>query len=109
MGNLLAFVPFGFLLPAAFPKVLRPYWKAGAVFLACIAALECAQMLTHLGSFDIEDILVNFLGFSIGFASWKISLRVPEMWRKACVYIGCVCLFSLVLLIAAEGFNQILR
>ena len=47
MGNLLAFAPFGLLLPRAFPTRLHSYSRCLAVFAAAVIALELMQMLTR--------------------------------------------------------------
>jgi len=59
LGNLLAFVPFGLLISMIFGT---KYYKFISIFLISILSLEIFQMITYLGSFDIEDIIINSLG-----------------------------------------------
>ena len=61
VGNALAFVPFGFLLPQAYGRLGR-LWKVGLVSLASICAIEVFQYLTLLGACDIDDLILNLLG-----------------------------------------------
>ena len=49
LGNVLAFVPFGVLLPQAF-CALRGFWRALAVFCAGIALLELLQKWRRAGA-----------------------------------------------------------
>ena len=56
LGNLLAFVPFGILIPMIFGT---KYLKFIFIFVISIISLEILQMITYLGSFDIEDIIIN--------------------------------------------------
>ncbi len=65
-GNVLAFAPFGFLLPMIWKK-LRHFLPAvliTAVFSLCI---ECFQLITRVGSFDVDDIILNTAGGIIGY------------------------------------------
>ncbi len=64
-GNVLAFLPMGFLLPVMFPE-LRGARSVLAVAFAASLALEVVQLLTGLGGFDVDDLLLNLLGAAIG-------------------------------------------
>ena len=66
LGNILLFIPFGVMLPRIFPKFAR----FGRFFLCClltILAVELGQLFTLLGSFDVDDVVLNLLGMCIGF------------------------------------------
>lgn len=65
-GNVLLFIPAGLLIPAVFPK-LRHFLAYFLLCLILIVLVELAQLLTLLGSFDIDDILLNLLGMVLGF------------------------------------------
>lgn len=69
-GNVAAFVPLGFFLPCL--------WKSAQAlghFLLCtfavIAAVELIQLFTLLGSCDIDDLILNVIGTSIGFTAFR--------------------------------------
>lgn len=65
-GNVLAFLPLGFFLPLLFKSYNR-FWKTfGAVFLTT-ASVEIIQFMTMVGSFDIDDIILNTLGGALGY------------------------------------------
>jgi len=69
-GNLLKFMPLAILLPLAFNGK-----KIGWVMLRCIIAvlfLETLQFVTMLGYFDIDDILMNILGCTMGYGIYQI-------------------------------------
>ena len=101
MGNLLAFAPFGLLLPRAFPTRLHSYSRCLAVFAAAVIALELMQMLTRLGSFDMEDILVNTWGFSLGFYAVRLSRERP-------VALACwLVVLTVLSILAAELLNSV--
>lgn len=63
-ANVGLFVPFG---------VLLAYWSRSfliKVFLpfALISCIEITQLLTNRGSLDVDDLILNVLGFYIGYA-----------------------------------------
>ena len=64
-GNILMFVPFGFL-GIIFPK-LNNFWILILDFLFAIILIESLQYFTRLGVFDIDDVLLNTVGVAIGF------------------------------------------
>lgn len=69
-GNILLFIPWGILLPACFIRfrTIKPF----AIFtLFILAFVESIQLFAMLGSFDVEDILLNIIGALIGFVSYK--------------------------------------
>ena len=69
-GNVLMFVPLGFLLPGVGPRLRRFGWLLlGAVLL--IVSVELIQWLSLLGSCDVDDLILNLAGIGLGFALWK--------------------------------------
>ena len=108
LGNVLAFAPFGILIPDCFPDILGRYRKSLLVFTAAIVCLECVQYYTRLGIFDIEDIVINMIGYSIGYWSWRMSHNIEDKAKKAAV---CMCLIVLITFFSiclAEILNWIL-
>ncbi|NLD60562.1 MAG: VanZ family protein [Clostridiales bacterium] len=103
LGNLLAFVPFGMFAPAVFRA---RYFKFIFVFLLSILSLETLQMVTHLGRFDVHDIIVNSLGATIGYFSYRIGSKAGTAWKRATGMLFLVLLFSLLLMVFAEYFNK---
>ncbi len=75
LGNVVVFIPFGFLLPLV--KTRQISWLRISLYaVPCILLLECLQMLLHVGSFDIDDLLLNMLGVWTGYVLFRvISLR----------------------------------
>ena len=108
VGNLAAFMPLGALIPASLSQAWRKYWKCLLLFLLGITALELLQMLSLLGSFDVEDILVNTMGFSAGYAAWKFARRGKNAKKQLLLW--CVAAFVLIWVCigAAEVVNGLL-
>jgi len=70
VGNIVAFVPFGFLVPMISPKERR----TGMIFLLSLElslVIEVIQLFTYVGSFDVDDLILNTLGGLIGYWGYK--------------------------------------
>ena len=73
-GNIVVFVPFGFLLPyvqkgaAKFPVLLLN------AFLF-VVGIEVFQLFSAFGAFDVDDILLNCFGASLGWLMYWVWER----------------------------------
>ena len=71
-GNLLVFVPLGFLLPL----ISGDFRKFSDVLLNVFTfslGIEVFQLFSAFGAFDVDDILLNCLGASIGYLLYKAA------------------------------------
>lgn len=66
LGNIIPFIPMGFIIPMAFPSQ-RNVFKTIISSLLLIFSIEILQFILFLGSFDIDDIILNLLSCFIGF------------------------------------------
>ncbi len=66
LGNIILFVPFGFLLPIAYKRI-NSFVKVFAVGLLSVILIEVFQYITKLGSFDVDDIILNSIGIIVGY------------------------------------------
>ena len=69
LGNIFLFIPWGILLPACFER-MRFFRRFTILTLITLIAVETIQILTMLGNFDVEDIMLNMAGACIGYAIW---------------------------------------
>lgn len=74
-GNVIAFMPFGFLWP-----LLRDYrtnWfvTTTSAFLFSLFA-ESVQLVLKLGSFDVDDLLLNTIGGLLGYIVCMLYKRL---------------------------------
>lgn len=88
-GNLLGFVPLGLLLPLAFPWFRHGIKLLLAGFIISLG-YETTQLLTGLGVWDVDDLLLNTGGALIGYilyftaaTGWRLfsgkkETRMPE-------------------------------
>ena len=77
VGNVVMFVPLGFLVPCIWEKPKRFGWHFFVMTLT-IVAIELLQMLTLLGECDVDDLLLNLVGTTIGFLLWKLWQRISR-------------------------------
>ena len=76
-GNVLVFVPFGFL----FPFVAREGERFFVMFVNAfvfILGIEVFQLFSAFGAFDVDDILLNCLGAAVGYGIYRIFM----IWQK---------------------------
>lgn len=73
-GNILCFVPMGFLLSLGSKKPGRVFGQA----LGLILAIELVQYVTTLGYFDIDDIVSNLLGVFLGWLLYRLLRKRNE-------------------------------
>lgn len=78
-GNVLAFIPFGMMLPIISWRYRRFTKVVSLTFLLSLS-IECIQLLTRVGSFDVDDLLLNTLGGVIGFCIFWIMNKIRRRW-----------------------------
>lgn len=71
--NIAMFVPLGFLLPAALPRLRRWGITLGTV-LAVTVAIETVQFFIGRSA-DIDDVIMNFLGGGLGWGLFCLAGR----------------------------------
>ncbi|ABX43825.1 VanZ family protein [Lachnoclostridium phytofermentans ISDg] len=81
VGNVVAFMPFGFCLPMislkrrGFFSIL--FWSFGLSL-----TIETIQLLYQIGTFDVDDLLLNTIGGVLGYISYKIMLAIYLVYRR---------------------------
>ena len=73
-GNVIMFIPLGFFLPLNWPGSRR-LWKLMLSATGIIVCIELLQMVTMLGSLDVDDLILNLIGCLIGYLFWKLLRR----------------------------------
>ena len=81
-GNTLLFVPLGLLLPWCFPA-LRTWKHMALTALLMECAIELLQGITRLGTCDIDDLILNLLGITLGYILFQLLKRNAK--EKKCV------------------------
>ena len=85
VGNTVPFVPLGFLMPMVYQKV-NSLAKNLVIGISSVLFIELFQLFTRLGSFDVDDIMLNMIGILSGyFMLWliKLLLKVKCLWKRS--------------------------
>ena len=76
-GNILIFVPFGFLIPMSSKnKITRNFFVVTLLSVIFSGTIEVIQILTKVGAFDIDDIILNTAGAIIGYIVYAIAKAI---------------------------------
>lgn len=70
-GNIFVFSPFGFIVPVISRKSRAVVKMLSMTFLLSFC-IETIQLVCRVGSFDVDDLLLNTLGGLIGYCIFKI-------------------------------------
>ena len=70
-GNVLAFMPFGFLLPLL-NRAYRKFYIKAVLSILFSLIVETVQLLLKVGVFDVDDILMNSLGGILGYIVFMV-------------------------------------
>lgn len=91
IGNILVFIPFGFLLPKAYSKCGK-WWRTFYCAAGFVMCIELFQLFSAFGAFDVDDILLNVYGAMMGYFIFsafrkvrkeiKVVKRVRQ-WKKS--------------------------
>ena len=65
-GNVIAFIPFGYLLPKMVKKKPRLFHTVLFSFEFSLL-VELIQLISRTGSFDVDDLILNTFGGLIGY------------------------------------------
>ena len=77
-GNILIFMPFGFFISMA--SRARSFFMALFNSLGLSLCVEVLQLVTRVGSFDVDDILLNTIGGVLGY----IVFVICNLIRRKC-------------------------
>ena len=74
IGNIVVFVPYGFLFPCVLKKGSNVFVMLLNAFLF-VTGIEIFQLFSAFGAFDVDDILLNCVGAVIGYLLYLILRR----------------------------------
>ena len=79
-GNVLAFVPFGVFLPMLVKRV-RSLGKTLLLGFEFSLLVEIVQLFSKVGSFDVDDILLNTFGVLVGYVLFRL-MKILHLHKK---------------------------
>lgn len=77
-GNILIFLPYGFFISMA--STCRSFFQTLFYSFALSLGVEIFQLFTRVGSFDVDDLVLNTLGGALGY----ILFLVCNIIRRKC-------------------------
>ena len=81
VGNMVAFMPFGFFLPII-SRRSRKWYNTVSFGLIFSLILETLQLIFKVGSFDVDDMLLNTVGAGLGFLVYRAVQRTRVKMRR---------------------------
>jgi glycopeptide antibiotics resistance protein len=79
-GNLALFLPYGVLAPLLITG-MRSFPMFASVLFLVITGVEIIQKLTMTGTFDVDDIILNFIGGIAGY--WLSCYLFRRVWKSS--------------------------
>lgn len=70
-GNVIVFLPFGYFLPMSCKY--RSFFETIFYSFALSFCVESFQLISKVGSFDVDDILLNTVGGILGYIIFEVS------------------------------------
>lgn len=74
IGNILAFIPLGIFLPKLFSSSASSISKVFVLSLSLSLCFEMTQLLLFIGTFDVDDLILNTSGAMLGYAALRIQV-----------------------------------
>lgn len=81
-GNVIIFMPFGFFMPMA--SKYRSLFSTVFYSFGLSLCVETFQLVTKVGSFDVDDLLLNTIGGLAGYILFSIcaAIRRRHVYKK---------------------------
>ncbi len=81
LGNIVCFMPFGFFLPIISRRAEKWYHTVG-MGASFSLFIESVQLVSKVGSFDVDDIFLNTIGVIFGYVIYALIQRIRIKKRK---------------------------
>ncbi len=80
-GNVVGFMPFGFILPIVSRRG-RVWYNAFLLGFFLSLCIEATQLVFKVGSFDVDDLLLNTIGGILGFLTYRTVQEIRIRRRR---------------------------
>ncbi|HIV40046.1 MAG TPA: VanZ family protein [Candidatus Blautia avicola] len=80
LGNVVGFMPFGMILPLICRNARGFFFITFSGFTLSLC-VEVTQLMTKLGSFDVDDLLMNTLGAAAGYLIFAVCHGIYDKKR----------------------------
>ena len=78
-GNIIAFIPFGFMVPILNWRC-RQMEKVACISFYLSITIECIQFISRVGAFDVDDLILNTLGGILGYCVLCVANQIRRCW-----------------------------
>ena len=78
-GNVAIFIPFGFFMPMA--SRYRSFFLTASYSLGLSLLVEAFQFVSRVGSFDVDDIILNTIGGIVGYILFVVCNTIRR-WME---------------------------
>lgn len=92
VGNVVVFMPFGFLVPVMYREqrkgvCFRGHYFRSFLFVTFLGFLfslviETIQLVTKVGCFDVDDLFLNTSGVILGYIIYYVSKKIIGAFGK---------------------------
>ena len=80
LGNVVGFMPFGMILPLISRNARGFFFITFSGFTLSLC-VEVTQLMTKLGSFDVDDLIMNTLGTAAGYLIFAVCHSIYDKKR----------------------------
>lgn len=104
-ANAIIFAPFGVVLQYVFKK--KNIWRDLAICFSVSLAIEIVQLFTIIGNFATADLIMNTLGYFIGFAFYRLVFSKLSTQKMVWVYrtANLILVFTLIVVVVTTIQN----
>lgn len=81
MGNVAGFVPFGSILPTISRNARGFFFITFSGFTLSLC-VETIQLISKVGCFDVDDLLLNTTGAALGYLLFAVSHFIYRKYRR---------------------------
>lgn len=81
IGNIVCFMPFGFVMPILSNKQ-RNIFKVTFLSFLCSVIIELIQLVSKLGSCDVDDVILNTMGGFLGYVIFCICICIMHKFTE---------------------------
>lgn len=80
IGNIVGFIPAGFFLPIV-SRRSKKWYNTVWIGFGFSFSVELAQLVFKVGSFDVDDMILNTAGAALGYLLYQ-TVQHARIWRR---------------------------
>lgn len=79
--NIVMYIPFGAFLPRCFRNLEKCRYVI-SIAVICSSSIEIIQRLFNIGLLEVDDIINNVLGATIGVLLYKLTIKIQDIFMN---------------------------